>query len=368
MSYTEGIQFYNHDNYANTFYTSQMVLETFLANQLFKGDLTRIQFASDSWMFRKRLEIVDKKSDNFVAANLDFPFMTYWYQGFWEHDDRVWAKNTAQRVLGHEILVQGQTMKAMAVKTTMKFTAMFSRDDDARLANELLMWTQGPIDIRLKSTIRWKNTTIELPSFFKIDKITYNDKSYNEVDWLEKNRIIPITFEVVLRTYVLGPNTQSGGQYAKEGENFKLTEESTLQFITGKNLSDDPEMLEDTVHSYFNPEVIIDFEGQEVWATDQTISSVKLNWSYTESVPDSVSSIKIVGNGIETIEITENILTTMSKEVLGLQSNSTYRFHIYFYLSNGQVTLRPINATTLYDPDNDTDKLGKLEDAVGFKF
>jgi len=365
MSYTEAIQYYNHENYANTYYTSQMVLETFLANQLFKGDLSRIQFASDAFMFRKRLDSVDSKSDNFVAQNLNFPFMSYWYQGFWEHDDRPFAKSTAQRVLGHEIEIQGQNMKAMAVKTTMKFTVMFSRDDDARLANEILMWTQGPIDIRLKSTILWKNTPIELPSFFKIDKIAYNDKAYNEVDWLEKNRIIPITFEVVLRTYVLGPNTQDSGQYVKEGNTFNLTEESTLQFIAGKNLSDDPEMIEDTVHAYFNPEVAITLDN--VWIDNQETNALTLNWSYTEDVPDSVGKIKIVGNGIETIEITDDIITTMSQIITGLKSNSTYRFHIYFYLTNGQVTMQGVNGTTLFDPE-EPGKLGQLEDAIGFKF
>ena len=386
---TQSSGFYNHDFYANVYYAAQITFERFIAAQLLRGDLSRVQFSSQEFCFRHRLETLDKTSTEITnISNLNFPFLSYWYDGFWSYDDRPYANRSDHRIVGLPVILEQKSMLAIAVKSEFVCTLFLNRDDDARLATELLMWAQGPVDIKLVSTVQWKETTIDIPVYLTIDNIQFNKENYNEATWLKTNRIFPIDFKVKLKTYIIGPNAQEklvgpNNQLYNDSEDFTIVETAVHEFMNVKNFSDNKEMLQDSVTAYFNPDWAIDIISILASYPDQTdppsevppgAHSLNLIWDYTwlgyDSVPptqDPVTMIKITSAGLPSIEITDP--SEKSALVTGLDSNSNYKFFLYFYTSDGKVYKRTVSKTTLLDPTiGDPRQLGDLKDLIGLRF
>ena len=98
--------FFDHSTYANVYHAAKIPLEYFLADVLVRADMTRVQWSSDAYAFRRRFELADAQNGGDVASlqasNLNLPFVNYWYENgtFWQPDDRPFAVNSQQMLRG----------------------------------------------------------------------------------------------------------------------------------------------------------------------------------------------------------------------------------------------------------------------------
>ena len=132
-------QFYIHKSFLNTYYYVYMALEDWIAANVFRNDSSRVFLASDDYVFRRRFELTDM-SINFNdldIASLNFPFANYWpLNTGWKGADRLAANPAA---LVYEGIYEGDTkIKAAASVLEIPVTFYFDREDDARLAYEIL--------------------------------------------------------------------------------------------------------------------------------------------------------------------------------------------------------------------------------------
>ena len=113
------------------------------------------------------------------------------------------AKVAGYRRVNEYIEDVDRNIRSLATMAKYKISCFYSRRDDIRLAQQLVLWEQEPkYQIRLLSPVQYKNTTLDLPIFITIDSITTNP-DYKETEWLEKNRIFIMDIELTVRSYQL---------------------------------------------------------------------------------------------------------------------------------------------------------------------
>jgi hypothetical protein len=407
--------YFNHSTYSNVYYTAQMVVERFLANILFKNDLTRVVWASDAYAYRKRFELVAQSDKamfegSFRADQLDFPFLNYFYSGgnFWTPDDRVATQQAFQMKRGMMAAGLPDYLRILPVKTELTATAHFQRDDDARLAYEMLMWEMMPKgSILLSVTINWRDVPILLPVFITVEDLQFNPQ-FNETDWLKSQRIHPLKFKMSLRTYTLDYPIQEAltgtrrapfltgraEDYTSKG--VYLTEEVVLNFLADKGFGELPDeeafeeiaevegidLLEETTATPEELDSTIDdvqsivvdimkgyFDTGElasnlpdVSITDVWQDQFSLTISYDPSViPLECYKVLIPGRPVVTLE---NHVTRY--QVTGLYPSSEYQVSFIFYFKDGTSRTYQTTVTTDKDEENLVDtpvskKLGRLK-------
>jgi hypothetical protein len=139
-------RYYDHSKFANSYYLLMMAIETLLGQELFKSDGTRIFYASPEWMFRQRLNLLNKNG-NPDYSSLDLPFAAYYRKSNWVIDTRPGVTNATAALLGMDAGSQSGgyvNVKFLQVETSFDFVAIYSRDDDAQLAYEVLTWLDKP--------------------------------------------------------------------------------------------------------------------------------------------------------------------------------------------------------------------------------
>jgi hypothetical protein len=353
--------FYDTKKYGMSYYSVQIALERFIAEKILRGDLSRILFTADSFVFRARMEQQDRSTAYQAASSLKFPFSNYWYEGFWERDDRI-ASNQASQQLSGINLGGDFYIRSRAVMTTIPFTFYFNSDNDARIAYEKLQWTFNPRSAVLSTTVKYKEHIIDIPVIVSLEDLVYNP-DYTEKEWLSQNRIIPIRANFKIRTYTLGPNVQTpvpGGLDTTDTEDeiISITETALLQFFQSKNLYttltiDDIEPLDEVelaVNAYFDPtyDVVIN----SITSSNITYSSVKISWNLDIppiSDPTSIESIIISTKGKESVTINNPALID-DYVFTGLNELSTYKFQLYIKLKSGKIKIQTITITTANNP------------------
>ena len=202
-------QFFDAGNWQNVFYSAQIILEYYLADVLLRSDLSRVQWSSDAYAFRRRFELADSENggdyETLGPSSLKLPFANYWYENgkFWEPDDRPFSVNSQQMLKGEWGVGMPARLYAVAVKTPIIGTVYYSTDIDARLAYERLLWERQPKGpIQLSTTVKWKGVELGIPVFLTIESVNFNPK-FNETDWLKSQRMYPLQFVFTLRTYAI---------------------------------------------------------------------------------------------------------------------------------------------------------------------
>ncbi len=398
--------FFDMSQWSNVYYAAQFVIEQFLADVLMRSDLTRIVYASDAYSFRRRFELSDSQGGDFdliKPTGLNFPFANYWYDGFWTPDDRPFAIQTKQLLYGLWDESLPSYLRTMAVKASFPVTVLYNRDDDARLAYELLMWEylpRGPIQLATK--LRWKDVDLAIPVYITIEDIVFNP-TYNETDWLKTHRIVPIRFKITARTYTIGYPRQTRlpfntveypdnvidppfnkGTVDFDGDSVSITEEVILEFAAAKQwvsedilVTEGGDLVTDSGDDFIADVVDVTTDivtgyltaGEEitinaVTADDITMDSFLLNWTIkAEDIPN-IAYIKIVVPGQPPIIIEDTSIT--SYLITGLQPSSEYGVILLFYGQGDIIRDFHLTVTTLEDPDNPVKvplrrRLGKLK-------
>lgn len=393
--------FFDHSPYSNVYYAAQIPIEYFLADVLLRHDVSRVVWASDAYAFRRRFELADQQGgefDNIAPSNLNFPFINYWYaEGFWKPDDRPYVGNPQQILRGLWWEGLPSFMRSMAVKSTFSAIAYYSRDDDARLAYELLMWEympKGPI--QLATTVQWKNQDIQVPAFLTLESIDFNPQ-FTEVDWLKTNRVVPIKFTFSMRTYILSYPKQplatgatSSDEYpaftrplifaAQEDVPLTISEHVLLEFAAAKQWGDLPVDTPDAILNIDMENPPIEYTPQEEATTeaipenttadiisgyfqtadlaiktctisDITTTGFKISWELLAEELEKLNkiTIKVPGQRLKTISDINNIT---SYTVANLSPNSEYGIIVLFYAISGTIKDFHLTATTLSDAAN----------------
>lgn len=409
--------YFDHKTYSNVYYAAQIVVERFMSHILTRGDLSRVVWASDAYAFRKRHELVSQEvkgpfNGSYDASKLDFPFVNYYYDlgTFWEPDDRPAAQQTSQIKKGLISAGLPDYMRTLPVKTTFTATAMYQRDDDARLAHEILMWEylpKGPIVFY--TTIQWRQTPIAVPVVITLDQPQFNPQ-FNETDWLKTHRIYPIKFSFTVRTYTLDYPIQSlleGSRLApfRSGraadmlpeEDVVITEDVVLNFLADKGfgalpdgdawdelgaennqdlLEHDPftEEEQESLTSDVNPVSVELLEGYfddanqgsalpEAIVSNVTSTSFQLKLNYDETYELARYRILVPGRSPVTKDATTDPTLTTFED---LYPSSEYNITIVYFYKTGGSKMFQLTVITEVDENNDvatpvTKKLGKLK-------
>jgi hypothetical protein len=388
-------KFFDHNPFANTYYASLMPLEYFIANVLMRGDLQRIVWASDDMAFYRRLLTVGTQNgadtSNIKPANLELPFANYWYNGGWTPDDRIHSIQPAQMINGtwHEGLPA--YLRAMAVKGEFSFTAFYSRDDDARLAYDLLLWEQNPKGpAQFATHLQWQDIQLAIPTFFTIEEPAFNP-DFQESEWLKAQRIFPIKFKITLRTYSIHMRAQesfdginretatyaTGLPSSRLGGNMYLTEEAILNFAAAKGwgelgdttssldldiadpftekerttlIADPRDITTDLVTGYFENSNDVEVNYCRIQLGSVTQNAFTLEWQIKPSDRARFSHMKMLIPGQAPVWIRD--VNQTSYIMAGLYPNSDYHIIVLFYAISGTVTDVHLQVQTLEDPSD----------------
>jgi hypothetical protein len=357
-------QFYDHSSYSNIYYAVQILFEKYFGNNIFRGDISRIVYASDDYSFRQRSEDVDKdggfhQEDEYMR-DLDLPFMNYWYTNYWTADDRTAALQSPQVINGTDEGTS-HSLRAIAVKSNMTATMYFDRDDDARLAYEMILWEQLPTKIYLSTVVMWKNQLIGIPVNVDIDTVDFNPE-FSESDWLDAKRITTVKYNLTVRSYIIGIPFQAplpGKSPSTQVDNgpVYITERVLLDFFAGKNLDVDEENIELIVQEYFNPTYAITVNGTN--ADNITFNGARINWDVTEDEPDSLSYVKIRISGQETVQLEPPF--TGFYDLTQLNENTEYTVDLLFQVKSGEIKTERIVFSTLNNSATPEPDLGNLK-------
>lgn len=213
----QAIQYYNHKYYVNVYYAMYKALEKWLTEKIFRNDPSRVFLASDDYAYRRRFELTDtsKDFDTLEFSSLRFPFANYWPQNVgWVPDDRVAAKQAALTYVG--IYVGNTKVKAAAGILPIDVTLWFDREDDARLAYDILYFhsfnehyygTKVSYGIDTTESSLY-SPILEIPANIELTSLKFNPE-FKEADWLQKQRVFSIKCTFEMRSYVIAPPKQS---------------------------------------------------------------------------------------------------------------------------------------------------------------
>lgn len=226
-------------------------IEATFSTLLFSKDYKRFIYSPPDIAFRRRIELLDTEqateSLQLSAETLQLPFASYYRSGDPEEDDRMANKNIALAVIGEYIESISNYIRFVATKTKYELILYYSNMEDVRKAHQLLFWEGFPKhELKTFVDVRFGKTMIRLPVFFTIESID-TQPAYNEKDWLEKMRILPVKVNLEVRSYQLLINNVKGcfplpirfysygtTDDAAYDDNIYYTEKVLLDFVSEK--------------------------------------------------------------------------------------------------------------------------------------
>ena len=313
-----------------------MALEDWIAANVFRNDSSRVFLASDDYVFRRRFELTDM-SINFNdldIASLNFPFANYWpLNTGWKGADRLAANPAA---LVYEGIYEGDTkIKAAASVLEIPVTFYFDREDDARLAYEILYFKTFN-EHYYSIDMPYSTSTLGLPVNIKIEGLTFNP-SYNENNWLKENRIFTVKATFNVRSYSILPPVQpdnnltldvngylSDGTIYNDGiERYYITEEVWMNLMNYNDLITSSIMVNGQVADN-------NIKINKLVVSEVSTNSAKISWEVPEGEKISRITLNIAmkANSIE-------VSPEKNYYILdGLSAGGFYTGFITFYNEN----------------------------------
>lgn len=401
--------------FIDTHLSNKISIEVWLSKLLFHDDLKRVIYSAQDIAFRKRIESIDKgKNDDDIIKPemLDLPFASFCMSADPAPDDRMAAVNAGESVDGIYYEDEDREMRRLAVMTKYKIVCFFARQDDVRIAQQLLLWEKEPKSpIWMYTPIQWRGVTINLPTFLTIESIN-TTPNYNEIDWLTKNRIFPIEIEVTSRSYQLLINNvdkiiQLPMRFANYIDDFEededhtsyLTEEVVLTWAAKKfDLDIDTKKIDttndeytnvvpyfvnqdmsnseiergvaipnkymsDSIKAYFQQDIICSLQAYLYSEPKSTANKACIVYKIKPSTFKYFSKIVFYIPTKKPIEITD--YTTKEVYIDGLYPNSEYKLTISVYDTQGGVQEYFINFKTKNSETNEAPQPEKINTVPG---
>lgn len=376
----------------------------FLAEVLFKNDYSRVVYAMPDAVFRRRIETLDRGKtgeelnvDKFKPTSLELPFGAFNQSGDWEADDRPYAQNASQTVYGIYDRTIYKRLRILPCKSKWKITLYYSRRDDVKQAAQRLYWEQEPKHpARMYCVFNWKGNPVAIPANITIESINTKPE-WEELKFLENQRIYPIEVELTVRSYqVVIPTSEAvvtlpyRWQHLlhDDDSDIYITEETVLEFVSERWDSIDVKSEVDTSNAELNAIAKKFFENSSY--TEEQIQQLGKSLSnettydivkgfYTETTevalntflyyePTSTSTKAVIKYAVKPADYKyfeeivfvipgqENIVVKdcKQKEVVieGLHPSSTYDIVILTKSTTGNITTFNLSFTTKDDPDN----------------
>lgn len=376
----------------------------FLAEVLFKNDYSRVVYAMPDAVFRRRIETLDRGKtgeellkDKFKPTSLELPFGAFNQSGDWEADDRPYAQNASQTVYGIYDRTIYKRLRILPCKSKWKITLYYSRRDDVKQAAQRLYWEQEPKHpARMYCVFNWKGNPVAIPANITIESINTKPE-WEELKFLENQRIYPIEVELTVRSYqVVIPTSEAvvtlpyRWQHLlhDDDSDIYITEETVLEFVNERWDNIDVKSEVDTSNAELNAIAKKFFENSSY--TEEQIQQLGKSLSnettydiikgfYTETTevalntflyyePTSTSTKAVIKYAVKPADYKyfeeivfvipgqENIVVKdcKQKEVVieGLHPSSTYDIVILTKSTTGNITTFNLSFTTKEDPDN----------------
>jgi hypothetical protein len=340
-------RYYDHSKFSNTFYLTQMALQMYFANDMFRSDASRVIYASPQYAFRQRLNLNAQSGSPSIDA-LKLPFMSYFRKDNYELDPKVGALSAVGSSYGYrDIAIGQQLLRFIPVETNFDCWAFFYSDQDAQLAYETLLFIKYPTLKQFPfGSITYKNTNLAIPISLNVDDLEFNP-GLSERDWLKSKRIIPIHFNTNIKSVSLSQQPQSPESDVFQDEIAPvITKKVILDFLSYKygddlfsqqnivlevdsTIPDDPD-LEGT----FNVSGVSNSTISVAWSFNPLSRSL-----YTDNVTIACN------NGVSVDVPMDQLTYTLT----GLTSGSLYNIFIYFISLSGSVTKYTVSQLTSTD-------------------
>lgn len=396
----EASTYYNKSGWINPHLYNKLAIESFLENTLFvdkTSDSSRIIYSQDSIVFRKRIESLANGFDESTQVSLntlDLPFASFYQTHIYEPDDREQSVTSTSMFEGYYDTETFNTLKFLAQKATYSVKLFYSRMDDAMQAHQILLWEQNPKSPILRYNLApWYGINVIIPSNLTIENIDFNP-SFNETKWLEQARIIPITFDIVVRTYsIMIEDNQSVPlpfkQRGLHSENYNknvvygdrpLTEKVTLNLLASKgfaptqpknqlastsikelinyslidnhlknNLQQENHLSTDIIGSFYKESTGVSYNVCKLISKSPT--SLQLNLKVKPADMKYFAKLEILIPGRETITITD--CKTTGCLIEDLENNSEYNIVLLTYSVTGEIDTLKLKGRTLDSPTNE---------------
>lgn len=185
--------YYDHSNFRDVYTAINIGIQAHLANAFLQGDITRVIYASTEFALRKR-------SQN--NPNLDLPFCNFRISDITADTDRPW--------FNHELGAEGmfvpelaRKIKIIPVSLTYDSTIFFHKYADTLFSFNMLHW-DDTLETVIKAQVEIEGQQVSLPGVLG-HSLTFNP-TYNENDWLERNKINSISLNFQIDTFSIVDN------------------------------------------------------------------------------------------------------------------------------------------------------------------
>jgi len=286
-----GNSYYNQEKFVSMYYLAFIELEKYFARELFKNDLTRIFYSAAPFAFRQRLNLLAKTQTSNLQ-DFQFPFACYTRSTNFELDPRLGINsglayggtNVGMDVeLPNDIVIPN--CRFMQVTGDYSLTFFFNTDIDMQIAYETLLWVKRLAPKQWTTdSLEYGGSRVDIPLVLQINSISTDPNSYNEAEWLQKQRIFPIDVQLTLKTMIFDQVAQGDTSTLFKttdqtaGPSLYIAKEVLFDFLSYKG--DDPfltdENIEMTVTGTFNPDPEATIT---LTATDVTEDSALLEWT-----------------------------------------------------------------------------------------
>jgi hypothetical protein len=194
--------YYSNKNFLDIMNAIDIALFGHFSALLFDGDQTRIQYSSNAYALRKR-------SDG-NKGNLNLPFFNF------KRDDydpglRTWWNARAYTT---GVYVSELEQKIIAAPVTISYEASFwcHRADELRYAfSEIIFDSDNktiidPNNAIIKPKVEIDGEDVFIPILLNYENTTF-DPTYDETDWLERNKIHTAEISFTVDSFALKTNT-----------------------------------------------------------------------------------------------------------------------------------------------------------------
>ncbi len=340
--------YYDHSKWSDTSTLTMMALETYFGNNIFRSDASRVIHASSDFAFRQRLNLLSKNGTPNINE-LSLPFMRYYRTNNWTLDtQKPGVQNATAGMVGFtEAAIGYQKLRFLSMIIDFNCTAYFSRSDDAQMAYEALYWISTPAPQQFAyGSVVYKGYNIDIPMQFNVENIVWMP-TYNETEWLQKAKIIPIDFTIKWRTAILSQSPQSPqSDIFWDDSPPVITEHVLLDFLSYKyqNTYYDQSNISLEVDATFTSDPLL---NGVVALTNVTTNSMIITWTYNPLCNTTYTTDIILNvNGVENFTVP---MIQGNYTLTGLSPNSLYNITLWFTSLSGQVTKYVASTTTVTD-------------------
>jgi len=192
-------------NFINTKTSLIISVFEYFESLFFEGESGRIIYASDSFAFRRRNQLLAKENANhpLLVQNLNLPFANFYITGISSNTNRNWKSRPLELegIMDWDI---NKKIRLSPAKIEFEATIYTEKETDKNYVTSQIIW-EDILETKLKPLFE-----IDGEVFANMALVSYTGNftnQYSEGDWLEKNKIRATSFDFTIDTYLVRTNS-----------------------------------------------------------------------------------------------------------------------------------------------------------------